>query len=459
LVIILTKEHPKITEMGPDELQHAKQTVPTTAPVKPDLGPLDGLRGIGAVCIVVYHFFGLMPPRNDLRRYPVYAPEFMSVVTLFFIISGFTLVAVYNKASAAPRPIPLAPFLIKRVARLVPVYYFSLLVALPVLLAYDSNDKQQLARCLATTLLWFQSVVIPPVGWNLPLWQVSAFAFLYLSFPSSLARLRPWTTRGLRRLIPWLMVINFVVVLIALQVVPLLGLPIAYLHRWAPFRWPQFIMGMAAGLLAQRAEAALARPTRTAEACSAVLFLNCFVLCPLAVRLSVALAGIGTWDVYSTCAEYVLAPVYAWWILGLTTPGCGGYTRRVLVSAPAKFLGEISYSLYCIHAPILYYSAWAVSGAVTPYRVAQNATQQAALFIVPAWAILIILPICVIAATALHYLVERPSRGFIGRLASERAAAPLADMENGMKGGQRGSSPSVDPAGDAGANGVQSESA
>lgn len=56
---------------------------------------------------------------------------------------------------------------------------------------------------------------------------------------------RDWSTRGLRRLIPALMVFNIVAaVLIAMQLLPLLGLSIAYLHRWAPFRMPQFIIGI-----------------------------------------------------------------------------------------------------------------------------------------------------------------------------------------------------------------------
>jgi len=390
---------------------------------KPDLESLDGLRGIGALCIVVYHFFGLLAPRNDLVRYPVYAPEFMSVVTLFFLISGFTLANVYNKQGATtsdaaqkPRSLPLMPFLIKRTARLLPVYYVSLLVALPTVTLYETN-KQQLAACYATTLLLAQSLVIPTVGWNLPLWQVSTFALLYATFPVSLTHLRCWTTRGLWRLIPALTVSTIVAVIIAMQILPRLGLPIAYLHRWAPFRVPQFVIGIATGLLAQRADATLTNPTRLVEACSAVLFFNCFVLCPLAVHYQVAFGGIGTWDAYATTAEYVLVPVYAYWVLGLTTANCGGYTRHILTSASAKFLGEISYSLYCIHAPILYYSAWVVSGGVTPYRTAQNATLQAALFIIPAWGVIPILVICTVVAAAVHYLVERPSRDFINKLA------------------------------------------
>lgn len=121
--------------------------------------------------------------------YPLYAPEFTSVVTLFFVISGFTLTCVYNQplhekeGGAAPespshpspyRPIPLRPFLVKRLARLAPVYYFSLLFSLPIFIEYNRHTPEhQMVWCIIPTLLGIQSLVVPYVGWNLPVWQVS----------------------------------------------------------------------------------------------------------------------------------------------------------------------------------------------------------------------------------------------------------------------------------------------
>lgn len=86
--------------------------------VKPSLAVLDGLRGVGAICIVLYHFFsGFTPTAAQVDKYPIYAPEFTSVVTLFFVISGFTLTCVYN--TNGPPPAALA-FFRKRVALMAP---------------------------------------------------------------------------------------------------------------------------------------------------------------------------------------------------------------------------------------------------------------------------------------------------------------------------------------------------
>lgn len=94
---------------------------------------------------------------------------------------------------------------------------------------------------------------------------MSAFIFLYPFFPAALAYFRSWSTRGLRRLLPWTGVINTLLVLVGLAVCMATGLSMAVLHRWAPFRLPQFLLGIITGLLAQRPDAALSNPTQVAE--------------------------------------------------------------------------------------------------------------------------------------------------------------------------------------------------
>jgi hypothetical protein len=55
-----------------------------------------------------------------VAEYPIYAPEFTSVVTLFFVISGFTLTCVYNSGGPSPRAFD---FMRKRMARMAPSEY------------------------------------------------------------------------------------------------------------------------------------------------------------------------------------------------------------------------------------------------------------------------------------------------------------------------------------------------
>ena len=169
--------------------------------LNPFLDALDGLRGVGAICIMMYHFFsGFTPMAAAVAHYPVYAPEFTSVVTLFFVISGFTLTCVYNTDGDPPMALT---FLKKRVARLMPVYYASL-PALPSFYVYTTTP----ALTATTTLFMVQSLIVPNEGWNFPLWQVGAFAFTYPFFPFVLARLRTWSTRALRSSLIAFMVVS-----------------------------------------------------------------------------------------------------------------------------------------------------------------------------------------------------------------------------------------------------------
>jgi peptidoglycan/LPS O-acetylase OafA/YrhL len=383
----------------------------TDVSVNPRLDALDGLRGVGALCIVLYHFFSGFTPTADrvlASGYPVYAPEFTSVVTVFFVVSGFTLTCVNSE-----RPPPVRAFLSKRIARLAPVYYASLLPALPSFYVYTTAVAQQ-AFVASTTLLWLQSLIVPNEGWNTPLWQASAFAFTYPFFLPALARMKTWTTRTLRTSLIVFMVVNVIVVASTAMLLPRMHVNVGVLHRWAPFRLPQFFSGIAAGLLAQRGD--ITHPTVKADVITAALATSALVLCPLAVHYHPMLPAIGidTWDAYDTWAEYLWTPVHALWLMALTSPACGGFTKRVFASAPFRFLGEISYSLYCFHAPVLFLAAWAVAGkgvnAAALPLVQDPATGIIGYFFFPPWAILPLLVVIIIVAIAVYYSIERPSR-------------------------------------------------
>jgi peptidoglycan/LPS O-acetylase OafA/YrhL len=144
-----------------------------------------------------------------------------------------------------------------------------------------------------------------------------------------------------------------------------------------------------------------------------------FFLCPITIHLTLTVGDIATWDMYNTIAEYVVGPLHAVWLIALTAPRCAGLTRTVLMSAPLRALGEISYSLYCVHASVLYATAWVVKGAVSaqaaPLVTVPNATNAEGLFCVPPWAIFPVLVAALALAIIVYYLVEKPMRTVINK--------------------------------------------
>jgi len=72
---------------------------------------------------------------------------------------------------------------------------------------------------------------------------------------------------------------------------------------------------------------------------------------------------------YMFTSAFAVPIIHAFWLIALTRPECGGVTAYILRSAPFQFFGWISYSVYCIHAPLFHWAAWAYAGHMSPDAV------------------------------------------------------------------------------------------
>jgi peptidoglycan/LPS O-acetylase OafA/YrhL len=458
--------------------------------MKVNLDPFDSLRGIASVIVVLGHLLTYWTPNTDNAAFPQFAIEYLSPVTLFFIISGFTLVTVYDKDGAPHNPVPpeieeqlrqyraqgvdahalpltqlppnavpapttaqvnqiaiAAPtvavttptdspatfpapassygpvylyyyplpapeplstrqerltFFRRRVARLAPVYYCALILGIAPLIVYNFDS---IAWEVPLAVLWLQSFTcLVGNAWVGPLWTASAFAFLYLLFPSLLRCCRRSTTSKL-----WQHFANLSGTSIGIMLTWIFrgGLPYAFfLHAFVGFRILHFALGIVAGLLVKRYPTF--RATLIAEACTFLLlanFITCAVLCT---------GDIGFYVVYMYFSEFIIGPVQALWLMALSHPSCAGPTKRVLMLTPLRKLGDISYSLYCTHWPVLCWCAWAVANKGVTYDAVPN-YGGAGWFFFPPWAIPILLVVCIAVATLVHWLLERPARKAIAK--------------------------------------------
>src|SRR5580698_8586607 len=90
-----------------------------------------GLRGIAAMYVLFYHLFGgekgAVHPNafTKLFQWGGYS------VDLFFLLSGFILNWVYL---SGPRPLDWRSYLMARVARILPLYYLTMLMFTPVMI-------------------------------------------------------------------------------------------------------------------------------------------------------------------------------------------------------------------------------------------------------------------------------------------------------------------------------------
>lgn len=435
------------------------------------LAPLDGVRALCCLVIITGHLFMYMVPRAaDGGAYPLVGVEFHSAVSMFMVLSGFTLTVVYGgsarQAEALRRPAGVRTFLWRRFVRLAPLYYASLLVALPWLLCYSTATN--IAVSVPVALLLLQSLSGPVGGyWNGPLWQISALALSYLAFPALLARMQRLDAPRLRRLLRWLAAGGLLLPLVVIGVVFGAGGGFAgatYMHTFGGLRMLQFAMGMAGGLLALGPAASAAAgggselpalaltgagdehgaalqpaPAPAAGAgTDATRLLNVLsgVLagCSLAVLAVVTAMPDGdlrfyAWMSLMYLCEYTLPAVQVHWLMALTAAPRGSAIAAALQLPPVRWLGDASYAIFCLHWPVVMLCGWALAGrgisadAMPLVRRAGGAVEG--WFAFPAWAVPLLIAICVAVGGLAEWLNGRLA-GAAGRDRKARKAALLA---------------------------------
>lgn len=408
-----------------DEKRRSVRDLTAVAPAakkpRPNLDSLDGIRGFAAIAIMVGHFFLFFTTYTFITKTDgsfaarMYFPlEFLSPVSHFVVASGFLFGLLYDKAPAVPGWTPtstdpdrhwhwreILAFLKRRGVRLAPVYYLASAVGLiPFVLMYDSGS---ISRSIPVQLFAVQSLWVTNGNtWVPPLWTVSAFLYCYLAFPTMLWFVRKMSDRGL---------------LLTILVTSLLGIAtcVTYmetsginngwaLHVMVYYRWPQFLGGVCTGILAKRwAAQPWQHATLLAEGMSSCLALM-FILCPvLSTQPNSDFAYYMTFMYY---AEFVTPIIHCGWLLGLTHPDCRGWSKAVLSWKPVRMLGEISYSLYCLHWPIMVWAVYAVYG----WNTQLIGGIGGGLYYFPRWAIFPLLAVAIVLSWLANKVLEAPLR-------------------------------------------------
>jgi len=165
---------------------------------------LTALRGIAALCVVLFHYSVGSFPNLHLTDTTFFVGKSYLFVDLFFALSGFILMHVYGRSFAdGPSKATLGPFLRARLARLYPLHLVLLggFVLLELVkLAVDRSGldafggSHTLATLPGSLLLLNAAGVYDTITWNGPSWSISAEWIVGLAFPllvPLVARLRP----------------------------------------------------------------------------------------------------------------------------------------------------------------------------------------------------------------------------------------------------------------------------
>ena len=317
------------------------------------IGSLDGLRGLAAAVVLVSHVTRVFPELGPLRWLDIGT----EAVGLFFALSGFLMAYLYGG-----RPVTrgnVLDFLVSRFVRIYPVYLaavclVALLSAVPAL-AYP-QPIAGLPDFLLHVVLLGKSGVFWSVPPEIQFYAAFPVIWLFLTDP------RRYQAIGFAL---------FAVV----AVVSLLGFPGPGILLHA--KLPYFLFGVLAGRI--HVFIAARPPTAPVGVLAVVLLAVVFAAKHVMPGPSEPFWGLPT--------AFASALIVA--LVARDHP----LTARVLASAPLRFLGVTSFSLYLLHVPVMFLTRQTFSGLLPmPLLVALT------------------LVVSVLAAWISHGAIEAPCR-------------------------------------------------
>lgn len=307
-----------------------------------NLAALTSIRFLAALRVAMYHYVD-WDTSGYWWRGLMGTP---ASVSYFFVSSGFLLTYTYA-ARFDRNEIPYRGFWLGRCLRLLPIYYLGLLVALPILFHGSAFSP---GKALLTALLLQAWSPHTALYWNFPAWALSNLAFCYLSLPFLLLatrhRSRTWWFVSAAH--AWLMSLT---------------LSLSYLHfnpdslsqvtatsegfwlfvlKFNPLvHLPEFFIGMMTGRLFGTAGGFSTRQANLT-----------FVISTVAILLTLLL---GYHISYPVTHTGLLAPLLAVLIFSIAS---GGFAERIFRPRWLVSLGQSSFALYMLHAPLWEFVKW-----------------------------------------------------------------------------------------------------
>lgn len=371
------------------------------------IDPLTSLRFIAATLVIAYHGKGHFVFFDEMPEQLAYTQP----VCFFFLLSGFILTYVYRQMDTF---VQIKDCWIKRFARIWPLHITIFLMRFflfpKYLLTFPGAANKTLVMLSNIAMLhgWvplFQFFF----SYNAPSWSISTEFFFYLAFPFILPKLikHPFLT----------LLAAFAINAAAIYLCNLYNFPEineagielrGLLYIIPPPRLFEFVLGMALArlYLGPLQKLNLSKPLAT-----------------LLEVIAVSLTAYLMWNTRSIAAQAAtlswIGPAGGYWFVNTGVPLPGfcltilimglnrGWISSLLSLPLLVFLGEISYSVYLLHHPLLCYHGLYFS---------QYRSQEA---------FYLFLAILILMSHLMYQFVEAPMRRFIIDGATKLLNKPL----------------------------------
>lgn len=152
---------------------------------------MDGLRGIAVVLVMALHIFNRA---NEFTKHPVltFISDMTTIgwigVDIFFVLSGYLITSILLKARE--RQYYFRNFYIRRILRIVPLYYVTMLIAFFILIPVKTPDfVDKIPQLIPFQILYLQNWLnIEPMAQTTPFiwvtWSLAIEEQFYLIWPS-----------------------------------------------------------------------------------------------------------------------------------------------------------------------------------------------------------------------------------------------------------------------------------
>lgn len=296
------------------------------------VGHIDSLRGFAALSVVVFHLWQIAPG-GQLELAWWFAPIQNTIgsagVPLFFALSAYLLTSLMPKYEAVARP--LATFYVRRIFRVVPLFYAALLFWV-ARRALEGGGTYSTPDIIWTLSLIFN--LVPEYANTRPVfagWTIGVEMLFYAIFPLIYGLSRSWIWTATALLISLVAAIAFVGVASTLAKDGVV--PSNYQLLGFPRHLPVFLMGMLAFIAHERL-----KDHRHSVAIGLLLIAGSFVL----------LAGLASNNFsFAIDSRQWQNVAVALFLLGYLL--CPLRSGIVFTS----FIGRISYSIYLLHGPVI----------------------------------------------------------------------------------------------------------